>query len=144
MIRRRSRPPMLITVVPMIDVLMILLIFFMVTSSYLNLNMVPAVQADDATEAASPPSADTTPVPTLLVRLGADGVAVIAGQRLDPDALQSTVSNRLRTAPETPVVVLPSGAADTQSLIALMDRIARAGAAQVRIIRIEPTAGSNP
>ena len=137
MIRRRSRPPLLITVVPMIDVLMILLIFFMVTSSYLNLNMVPAVQADDPTGAESPPPATTTPVPTLLVRLGADGVAVIGGQSLDLDGLQSTVAERLQIAPDTPVVVLPSGAADTQSLIALMDRIAQAGATRVKIVRIE-------
>ncbi len=127
----------MISVVPMIDVLMILLIFFMVTQSYLNLSMVPAVQADDPTAAAASVPAPGTPASTLLVRLASDGLPVVGGQHLSLDELQAAVEARLADAPGTPVVVLPSGAADTQALIALMDRLAIAGATQVKIVRIE-------
>jgi biopolymer transport protein ExbD len=135
-IKRRPRTPVLISVVSMIDVLMIMLIFFMVTQTYLNLSMVPAVQADDPTAAAQP-AAETPQSTTLLVRLGQDGSAVVGGRHLDLDGLQTLVSTRLSQNPDTPVIVLPSGAADTQALIAVIDRIAMGGATKVRIVRIE-------
>jgi biopolymer transport protein ExbD len=127
----------------MIDVLMIMLIFFMVTQTYLNLRMVPAVQADDpgvpATETAIAPQGST-----LLVRLAQDGAPVVGGRHLDLEGLQALVAERLRENPDTPVIVLPSGAADTQALVSVMDRIALGGATEVRIVRIEATPGSAP
>ena len=36
----------LITMTPLVDVMMILLVFFMVTSTYLDLDMMPMVQSD--------------------------------------------------------------------------------------------------
>ena len=53
-----KRPPKrhsVISVVSMIDVMMILLFFFMVTSTYLNLDMVPALQKSDDAPGNSPP-----------------------------------------------------------------------------------------
>ena len=52
----------------MIDVMLILLVFFMVTSTYLNLDMIPA--ADRSEDTAEATSADTG-AGTLLIRLGA-------------------------------------------------------------------------
>ena len=44
----RSKPPQrLISLVPMIDVLLIMLVFFMVTSTYLDLDMIPVARAAD-------------------------------------------------------------------------------------------------
>jgi biopolymer transport protein ExbD len=147
-LRRRERAGASISLVPMIDVLILLLIFFMVTSSYLNLDFIPAVQTDDpegsvaAADAETPaetlPADAVLPARTLLVRLQPDGLAVIAGQRLTPDQVQADVAARLVGQPDLPVVILPSGAADTQSLVTLMDRLAAAGAPSVRIVRVEP------
>jgi biopolymer transport protein ExbD len=141
---RRTRAAAAISLVPMIDVLILLLIFFMVTSSYLNLDFIPAVQADDPatdTQAGAdaltlPPDA-VLPARTLLVRLQADGSAVIAGQRLTPPEVEANVAARLAAQPDLPVVIFPSGAADTQALVTLMDRLAAAGAPSVRIVRVE-------
>ena len=49
---RPSRPRALISLVPMIDVMLILLVFFMVTSTYLNLDMIPAVRPEQGGAAA--------------------------------------------------------------------------------------------
>jgi biopolymer transport protein ExbD len=52
---KRPRPPRaLISLVAMIDVLLILLVFFMVTSTYLDLDMIPAVSQNE--ENSSPPA----------------------------------------------------------------------------------------
>lgn len=136
-IRRPASSRSLISLVSMIDVLMILLFFFMITSSYLDLNMVPAVQqADEATDAPPPTAAPTTDG-AILVRIGADGGPVVAGTALSLDALSDLIRTRLADAPLTPVVLLPSGGADMQSLIAVMDRLTLAGVQRLRVIRLE-------
>ena len=103
-----------LSVVSMIDVMMILLFFFMITSSYLNLNMVPALQKSDTAPAAT---TSATPSATLLIRIDTKGQAQIAGQVLTPEALTTLIHARIATDPLTPVLLFPSGAADLQALI---------------------------
>lgn len=120
----------------MIDVMIILLFFFMVTSTYLNLDMVPAVEdSDDPAPVESTDGADAGT--TILVRITSEGSAVMAGQVLAPDALAAAIRERLADAPLTPVVILPSGGADMQSLITVMDTLTTAGAVRLRVIRLE-------
>ena len=121
----------LISLVSMIDVLMILLIFFMVTSTYLNLDMVPMAESADQPAGAAPGGT------AVLIRLAADGVAHVQGQPLDAAALTVLLKARLAVDPATPVIVLPSGAASTQALVAVMDVATQAGAAGLRILRLE-------
>ena len=124
----------LISVVSMIDVMMILLFFFMVTSTYLNLDMVPALQkSDEAPGAAASPGAAST----LMIRIAADGQAMVGGQTFEAAALSALLKDRLATDPLTPVVLFPSGAAHLQDLIGVMDVVTRSGAVRVRVIRIE-------
>ena len=125
----------LISVVSMIDVMMILLFFFMVTSTYLNLDMVPALQKAD--EAPAPTtSAATTPSTTLMIRIAADGQYTVGGQTYGALALTALLKDRLATDPLTPVVLFPSGAAHLQDLIRLMDVVTSSGAVRVKVIRI--------
>ncbi|KIC14352.1 ExbD/TolR family protein [Leisingera sp. ANG-Vp] len=129
---RPARPRALISLVPMIDVMLILLVFFMVTSTYLNLDMIPAVKPSEG-------SAGTTQAPagTMMIRLGADGVPVLRGTALDQDTLRATLSAAVAEEPLTQVVILPSGAAQTQALITVMDAAALAGVTRLRVLRLE-------
>ena len=132
-INRPARPRALISLVPMIDVMLILLVFFMVTSTYLNLDMIPAVKpsGQGATQASAPTAA------TLLIRLGADGMPVLRGAALDAQNLRATLSAAVAEDPLMQVVVLPSGAAQTQALITLLDTAALAGVTRLRVLRLE-------
>lgn len=135
LVLNRPRPPKaLISLVPMIDVLLILLVFFMVTSTYLNLDMIPAV-----TRAGTPENSTTQaePAPTLLIRLGADGNPAVQGRSLAPEDLDALLRVRLSAEPLTQVVVLPSGGAAMQALVSVMDIATRAGATRLRVIRLE-------
>lgn len=130
----RPKPPRaMISLVSMIDVLMILLIFFMVTSTYLDLKMVPMAESAEAPGTSAPGSAET-----LLIRLGPDGKPRVRGQVLEPPALTALLQSRLASNPATSVIVLPSGQADAQALVALMDAATRAGAVRMQILRLEP------
>ena len=138
--RPRRRGPMLL-MTPLVDVMFILLIFFMVTSTFLDLDMIPLVSG------APPPAAESmVPEATgepmagprrLLVRLNADGRTFVAGQAVDLADLTSIVSGHVTASPSASVLVLPSGAATTQALVSLMDALARAGARDVRVLRLE-------
>lgn len=134
-LKRPTRPGPLISLVPMIDVMLILLVFFMVTSTYLNLDMIPAVRQQD--QASAPESSAGGPAPVVMIRLGADGIPAIRGQALSPAALSALLRNRITEDPLTQVVVLPSGGASTQALISVMDTATGAGAVRLRVIRLE-------
>ena len=125
---RRKRNMALVTMTPLVDVMMILLVFFMVTSSYLDLDMVPMVQSEAAGQAA--PAA---PAPTLLVRITASGEARLRGQPLTAQALASA----LQDAPNARVLILPSGGANVQGLVSAIETATRAGANNLRVVRLE-------
>lgn len=138
-LRIRRAPPSRtgISIVSMIDVMIILLFFFMVTSTYLDLDMVPAVEHSDDPAPAPATASTAAPGATILVQITADGSAVIGGQVLSPDALGATIGEKLANDPLTPVVILPSGGADMQALITVMDTLTTAGVVRLRVIRLE-------
>jgi biopolymer transport protein ExbD len=129
---RKATPRQLISLVPMIDVLLILLVFFMVTSTYLNLSMVPIVDRAEQSESQGAGSGTT-----LLVRIDADGATHIRGQLHAPDALVDLVRSGLAENPLLSVVLLPSSRATTQALVGTMDMLTTAGATRLRLMRLE-------
>ncbi|EAQ03139.1 biopolymer transport protein, ExbD/TolR family protein [Pseudooceanicola batsensis HTCC2597] len=131
--RQPARP--LISLVPMIDVMLILLVFFMVTSTYLNLDMIPFVERRD--EAPAPTATAGEDTATMLVRISADGRTYLRGRELDPDMLGRAVRERLTGNPLLSVVVLPSTRATTQQLVSTLETLTRAGATRVRLMRLE-------
>ena len=134
---RPAKP--LISLVPMIDVLLIMLIFFMVTSTYLNLDMIPVAERGAAPRALAPESdvAKGAAPPRILIRLGADNVAYVRGQAIDPTGLATLVRGRMAENAATEIIVLPSGNADTQALVSVMDAVVQAGGVRLRVVRLE-------
>lgn len=133
----RHRPPKaLISLVPMIDVMLILLVFFMVTSTYLNLDMIPAVKRADDPSQAAPQSAEGAGT-TLMIRIGADGIPTLRGVGMETPALEALFVDRLQSSSALRVLVLPSGAADMQALVSVLDAATRAGVTNLRVVRLE-------
>ena len=126
----------LISLVPMIDVMLIMLVFFMVTSTYLNLDMIPFVERTDDPPATAAP-AEAPQGSTLLVRIAADGQIYLRGRALDAATLQAQVAARLKDNPLLSVVILPSTQATTQHLVSAMDQLTRAGATRLRLMQLE-------
>lgn len=132
---RPAKRPALISLVPMIDVLLILLVFFMVTSTYLNLDMIPARSPETASAAPAPTEA--TNAPSVMIRLGADGVPTLRGRALGWEELKQELAGQLAQEPLTQVLILPSGAAETQALISALDVAAEVGVQRLRVVRLE-------
>lgn len=131
-LRRPARAGAVLSLTPLVDVLLILVVFFLVTSTYLDLAMIPMVETEDDAPAQAPPAPDAAG--PLLIRLAADGQAWLSGRPLDADALAAAVATRGAAAA---VLVLPSPAAPAQALVRVLDMAAAAGARQVRVVRIE-------
>lgn len=120
-----------LTLVPLIDVLFILLIYFMVTSVYRDLDMIPVVRSADplVSQGAAAPGAP------VLLRLDADGRVAVRGRGTDGAALAQLLEDARLTGGR--VLILPSGSAPLSALTDLMDAVARAGVTNVRLIRLE-------
>jgi len=136
-IKRRSVPGAMISLVPLVDVMLILLVFFMVTSTYLNLDIVPAVDPADTPPDLGQTNSGTDKSAPLLVRIAADGQPAIRGQTMSLRELEAHIRTRLQDAPLTSVVVLPSASANMQALISVMDAATGAGATRLQVIRLE-------
>ena len=126
---RRASARRTISLVPLIDVLLILLVFFMATSRYDRLGAVPILVG-------AGPASGTTMVATatVLLRLDAEGRVWRAGsgEALDPAGLEAFFTQyqggRFR--------VLASPEARTQGLVSLAEVAARAGVRDLRLIRV--------
>lgn len=132
---RSMRDTTPISLVPLIDVLLILLVFFMVTSTYLDLDMIPATEVSDGVTELSTRSSGTT----LLIRVGADGIPVIRGEPVPMEALAGRLATAAAQTPQPQVLILPSATALTQDLVSVLDTAAEAGISQVRVVRLEAT-----
>jgi biopolymer transport protein ExbD len=133
---RRGVARATISLVPLVDVLLIMLVFFMVTSTYLDLDVIPAAERGDE----EAPAAATVPgqgVGMLLIRLAPDGRTWLRGRALDSAEMRAALALHLRDAPGAAVSVLASPRADVQALVSLMDTATEAGVTRLRILRTE-------
>jgi biopolymer transport protein ExbD len=124
-----------ISLVSMIDVLMIMLIYFMVTSTYLRLGMIP--MADQRDDPAPVGLATTAPGGTLLIRIAPDGSVRARGRPQTATDLTRLFAAHLATTPNGAVLVLPSGNANTQALVNLLDAATHSGIQNLRVLRLE-------
>ena len=121
--RRRA----LISLTPLIDVVFILLIFFMLASSFLDWR---AIELNAPAQAA----AGTSVEGALLVEVRSDGLR-LSGETVSLDALASRISARLETAPDQRVLVRPASGVALQQAVAVLDRLKAVGVSELSLIR---------
>ncbi|QIE43490.1 ExbD/TolR family protein [Meridianimarinicoccus aquatilis] len=134
-ITRTKRHGVVVSLVAMVDVLMIMLVFFMVTSTYLDLDMIPVAETGEDTSPQTATDAEATR--PIMLRIGADGRSYLGGRAVSVAGLSEQLSDIVRHNPAVEVLVLPSGQADVQALVSVMDSITQSGVTRMRIIRLE-------
>lgn len=122
---RRTRASISLT--PLIDVVFILLIFFMLASSFRNwhtmqLNVSPPGVADQTREEE-----------VLLVEIVGDGLR-LAGEIVSLDQLDTRIRQQLGNAPDLQILVQPHTDVPLQKVVTVLDRLTAAGAAQVSLL----------
>lgn len=126
--RTRARRA-LIGLTPLIDVVFILLLFFMLASSLTRLHTVPVFVPDDGW-AGTPPRDDRSPA---LLRVLTAGGLELDGQRIVAERLHRVLAERRAQDPELRVAVEPEDAVPLQRLLEVLDAVARAGVPAVRL-----------
>lgn len=121
--RRRA----LISLTPLIDVVFILLVFFMLASSFLDWR---AIELNAPGEAAVGAAMDGA----LLVEVRQDDVR-LSGESLTLSALTERLRTRVAEEPGQRVLVEPAAGVTLQRAIEVLDRAAKAGVTELSLIR---------
>lgn len=112
---------------PLIDVVFILLVFFMLASSFLDWRSIDLGMPAQAGGAGGMTGA-------LLVEVRDDGIR-LSGETMSPAALETTLRARVQARPEVRVLVKPAAGVALQRTVAVLDRIAAAGVADMALVR---------
>lgn len=132
--RRAGRQSLELNIAPLIDMVFILLIFFLVTTSFVRETGVD-VQRPSATTAVSKDRA------TLLIAVTADDQIYVEHSLIDIRALRIHVERALAENPEGSVVIVADRASRTGTAIQVLDACRQAGAEDVAIAAGAPTTG---
>jgi biopolymer transport protein ExbD len=120
----RRRSPIGLT--PLIDVVFILLLFFMLASSLTRLQAVALQSRSAGGEAGAA-------LPALLVRVHSDGELDLNGEPLAAGELRAALSSRLTQRPDLSVIVQPADRVNLQALLQVFDQLAEAGVPLLRL-----------
>ena len=121
----RRRP--LISLTPLIDVVFILLIFFMLASSFLDWR---SIDLNAPAQAAAGPALEGA----LLVEIHPDRL-LLSGEAISLELLTSRIAERVEAKPDQRVVVKSAAGVPLQNAVNVLDRLTEAGAAQLSLTR---------
>lgn len=121
----KRRP--LISLTPLIDVVFILLVFFMLSSSFIHWRSF-------ALHAPAQGAVGSSVVGALLVEIRAEGIR-LGDEVISLNGLTQRVAERLETKPDQRVVVKPAPGVFLQEAVQVLDALAAAGAADLSLIR---------
>ena len=102
-----------IDLTPMLDVVFILLIFFIVTSVFVTEAGIDVVRPEAST--ADPQKGDL-----ILIAVGAAGDIWIDGEMIDPRAIRSRFELRLADAPNSSVIIQADAGADNEQVMLVL------------------------
>ncbi|HUP20846.1 MAG TPA: biopolymer transporter ExbD [Gemmatimonadota bacterium] len=133
-----SRRKALINVTSLIDVVFLLLLFFVVTSTFLERPGIDLSLPESG-------SAEVAAREDVTVRLGADGSLFVGEEPVAPDALEAAIRSRLEEGGTDRVVLEADEAASHGRVVDAMDAARNAGAAALVVAtRPEVAAAEGP
>ena len=121
----RGRPPARISLTPLIDVVFILLVFFMLASNFFDWRAIPLQSAGSGAGGAMRGA--------LLVEVTPQGPR-LAGEALSLPDLAARLLARRADDPDMPILIRPRGGAETGALVAVLDRLAADGLRDLTLV----------
>ena len=134
MARRRFERPVEeaeINITPMLDMVFIMLIFFIVTTSFVHESGLTVTRPTSSQQKVVKQSK------IVLVQINDDGSIVMDGRTIDLNAVRPEVEKDLAANPEAQVVVAAGPGSQAGTLVAVIDQARQAGAKKVSIATTE-------
>lgn len=123
-----------IDLTPMLDCVFIMLIFFIVTTSFTKES---GIEMNRPSGSASKPDPRKMPPKVIAITLKNDDAIVIGGRTVDVRAVGANIARALAANAESPVIIQAEKGSSVQPLVQIVDQAKSSGAKNVSVATIE-------
>jgi biopolymer transport protein ExbD len=117
-----------INITPMLDIVFIMLIFFIVTTSF-----VKEKGLEVSRPSSSPPKEVQQDKGPIVVRIDASSLISVKGRVLEPRAVVANLEREKAEKPTSPLIVAAHPEADTEALVTVLDAARAVGIESVNV-----------
>ncbi|MDH3787429.1 MAG: biopolymer transporter ExbD [Xanthomonadales bacterium] len=117
-----------INITPMLDIVFIMLIFFIVTTSFVKETGLEVSRPSNA-----PPKEIKHDKGPIVVRIDSSGLISVKGRILEAGAVEANLEREKAEKPTSPLIVAAHPAADTEALVTVLDAARAVGVESVNV-----------
>jgi len=128
--RRRSRTndEAEINITPMLDIVFIMLIFFIVTTSFVKEKGLEVSRPSN-----SPPKEIKKNKGPIVVKIDANGNIMLQGRMLEHKAVEANLEREKAEKPDSPLIIAAHPDAETEALVTILDAAEAVGVENVSV-----------
>ena len=126
--KHRGQDEAEINITPMLDIVFIMLIFFIVTTSFVKEKGLEVSRPSN-----SPPKEIKKNKGPILVKIDSNGNITMKGRMLEQKAVQANLEREKAEKPESPLIIAAHPDADTNALVTILDAAEAVGVASVSV-----------
>ena len=123
---RRKEEESEVDLTPMLDIVFILLIFFIVTATFIKENAIDLTPPPPV-----PPDTPVDPQPTILIRITEDSLVTVNNRFTDVGSVRASIERQIAESPESAVLVQAHPRAKNRLVIMIVDQARSAGVPSV-------------
>jgi biopolymer transport protein ExbD len=117
-----------INITPMLDIVFIMLIFFIVTTSFVKEKGLEVSRPSSA-----PPKEVKQDKGPIVLKIDSSGLISLQGRILEPRAVQANLEREKAEKPTSPLIVAAHPEADTEALVTILDAARAVGIDSVSV-----------
>ena len=117
-----------INITPMLDIVFIMLIFFIVTTSFVKEKGIEVSRPSN-----SPPKEIQKNKGPIVVKIDANGNITLKGRMLERKAVEANLEREKAEKPESPLIIAAHPDAETNALVTILDAAKAVGVASVSV-----------
>jgi biopolymer transport protein ExbD len=117
-----------INITPMLDIVFIMLIFFIVTTSFVKEEGLEVSRPSNA-----PPKEIKQDKGPIVIRINSASLISVKGRILEPRAVQANLEREKAEKPTSPLIVAAHPEADTEALVTILDAAKAVGIEAVSV-----------
>lgn len=127
---KRKKEESKIDLTPMLDVVFILLIFFVVTASFLKESSLD-IRGQDPNSEPPPPDQENT---NALIQIDNTNQVFLNQERVDLSAVRARIASIRAENPEAAVIIRPAGSSTANTLVSVMNSAKEAGVDNISVM----------